>query len=89
MVDNKFSNGNLNEEEAFWVMFYFLDYHYELSGGQFEVSDILSASQPFEFNEDGTFDGEVHGNHKYQKNHSSDKNPVNSANPENRVQPIS
>lgn len=64
MADNKFSNGTLTEEEAFWVMFYFLEYHYELSGGQFDVSDILSGSQPFEFNVDGTFDGEVHGNRR-------------------------
>jgi hypothetical protein len=62
MTENEFSKEMLTEEEAFWVMFYFLDGHYKLSDGQFELSDILSASQPFEFDEKGHIDGEVHGN---------------------------
>jgi hypothetical protein len=62
MSDNKFSDDTLTEEEAFWVMWYFLQGHYELSGGQFDLSDILSASQPFEFDDNGHFDGQVKGN---------------------------
>ena len=62
--DNDFRNGNLTEEEAFWVMFYFLDAHYELAAGEFDLSDILSASQPFEFDNNGHFDGQVKGNRR-------------------------
>lgn len=57
----EFSKEQLSAEEAFWVMWYFLDGHYELSGGEFNLSDILSASQPFEFDDNGHFDGEVKG----------------------------
>ena len=64
MEENEFTESLLTEQEAFWVMFYFLKEHYELSGGQFDISDILSASQPFEFNENGHFDGKVNGNRK-------------------------
>jgi len=64
MIENKFSNDTLTEEDAFWVMWYFLQEHYELSGGEFNLSDILSASQPFEFDEKGHFDGEVKGNRR-------------------------
>ncbi len=59
--DNNFTYNKLTEEEAFWVMRYFLEEHYELSLGQFDVSDILSATQPFEFDDNGNFDGEVKG----------------------------
>jgi hypothetical protein len=62
MTENSFSNETLTEEEAFWVMFYFLEGHYKLSDGQFDISDILSASQPFEFDKRGHFDGQVHEN---------------------------
>lgn len=41
-----FKNENLTQEEAFWVMYYFLEKNYELSGGTFDISDILSASTP-------------------------------------------
>lgn len=64
MTENDFSNKTLTEEEAFWVMYYFLEGHYELSGGQFDVSDILSGSQPFEFDDNGHFDGKVLGNRR-------------------------
>ncbi|MGV3612783.1 MAG: hypothetical protein ACO1N0_17615 [Fluviicola sp.] len=57
----EFSKEQLSAEEAFWVMWYFLDRHYELAGGEFDLSDILSASQPFEFDDNGHFDGEVKG----------------------------
>ena len=53
MSDNKFSDDTLTVEEAFWVLWYFLEGHYKLSGGQFDLSDILSASQPFEFDDKG------------------------------------
>lgn len=43
-------------------MWYFLKEHYDLSGGQFDISDILSASQPMEFDAKGHFDGKVLGN---------------------------
>ena len=59
--DNDFTHNNLTEEEAFWVMHYFLNGHYELAGGEFDLSDILSATQPFEFDDNGHFDGEVKG----------------------------
>jgi hypothetical protein len=62
--DNNFAYSNLTEEEAFWIMWYFLDGHYELAGGEFDLSDILSASQPFEFDENGHFDGQVKGNRR-------------------------
>lgn len=62
--NNWFINEQLTAEESFWVMFYFLKGHYELSGGHFNLTDILSASQPFEFNEKGHFDGQVLGNRK-------------------------
>lgn len=45
-------------------MFYLLEGHYELSGEHFDLSDVLSASQPFEFNEKGYFDSQVLGNRK-------------------------
>ena len=45
--DNNFAYSNLTEEEAFWIMWYFLDGHYQLADGEFDLSDILSASQPF------------------------------------------
>lgn len=59
-----FTSDRFTEEEAFWIMWYFLEGHYELSGGQFDVSDILSACQPFEFTENGHFDGDVKGNRR-------------------------
>ena len=64
MEVNELSDNLITEQEAFWVMFYFLKEHYELSGGEFDVSDIQSASQPFEFDENGHFDGKVNGNRK-------------------------
>ena len=48
-----FQNDHLTLEEAFWVMYYFLQAHYELSEGTFEVSDILSACEPIGYNEKG------------------------------------
>lgn len=59
---SQFSGNVLKEEDAFWVMWYFLNEHYELAEGQFDLADILSASQPFEFDEKGHFDGKVEGN---------------------------
>lgn len=58
----QFIKTDLTHEEAFWVMWYFLKQHYELSGGQFNIRDILSASQPMEFNADGHIDGKITGN---------------------------
>ena len=54
-----FKNTSLSSEDAFWVMWYFLKEHYELSGGKFDISDILSASQPMEFTVAGHIDGQV------------------------------
>ena len=59
--DTNFTYNKLTEEEAFWVMRYFLEEHYDLAGGEFDLSDILSATQPFEFDDNGHFDGEVKG----------------------------
>ena len=64
MSVNEFSKDTLTGEEAFWVMWYYLDGHYELAGGEFDLSDILSASQPFEFDDNGHFDGQVKGNRR-------------------------
>ena len=50
MNDTQFLQGTLTEEEGFLVMWYFLQGHYELAGGQFDISDILSASEPITFN---------------------------------------
>ncbi len=58
----QFIKADLTTEEAFWVMWYFLKEHYDLSGGTFDVSDILSASQPVEFDSNGHFDGKILGN---------------------------
>ena len=48
-----FTDENLTAEEAFWVMFYFLEEHYTLSKNTFDVSDILSASQPMDWDKTG------------------------------------
>ena len=50
MDENKrseFLNGEMTIEDGFWTMFYFLKSHYDLSNNTFDVSDILSASEPF------------------------------------------
>ena len=47
---NEFSIEKLSAEEAFWVMWYFLKEHYDLSNNTFDVSDILGASQPIDWN---------------------------------------
>jgi hypothetical protein len=46
-IDIKFADESITVEESFWVMYYFLESHYDLSEGSFDVSDILSASAPF------------------------------------------
>ena len=58
----EFKKEKLTAEESFWVMWYFLKEHYDLSNGTFDISDILSASEPIEFNALGHFDGEEKGN---------------------------
>ena len=45
-MENTFLEDKITIEEGFWTMFYFLKEHYDLSGGEFDVSDILSASEP-------------------------------------------
>jgi len=60
----KFKEAQLTSEDAFWVMFYCLKEHYDLSGGTFDVSDILSASEPILYknglqNWEGTQTGEI------------------------------
>ena len=49
----EFKSENLSSEDAFWVMVYFLKEHYELSENTFDVSDILSASEPMDWNGTG------------------------------------
>jgi len=49
----EFKTESLSSEEAFWVMFYFLQEHYELSENTFDVSDILSASEPMDWDGSG------------------------------------
>lgn len=48
---NEFSIEKLSAEQAFWVMFYFLKKHFDISKGNFDISDILSDSEPVEFDE--------------------------------------
>jgi hypothetical protein len=55
MIDIGFKKDNFTTEDAFWIMYYFLEKHYTLSKGQFDLSDILSASQPTGFDEAGHF----------------------------------
>ena len=38
---------NLSLEDAFWVTWYYLENIYESNDGKFDLSDILSASEPF------------------------------------------
>ena len=45
MDDPQFAQTDLTAEDAFWVMWYFLEENYQLSNGTFDVSDILSASE--------------------------------------------
>lgn len=49
----EFKEDNLTTEDAFWVMWYFLQEHYELSNNTFDVSDILSASEPMDWDGSG------------------------------------
>ncbi len=58
----EFSEEQLSAQDAFWVMFYFLKEHYDMSDGTFDISDILSASEPVEFNSNGHFDTKATGN---------------------------
>ena len=60
----EFINEKLTAEESFWVMWYFLKEHYDLSGGTFDVADILGASEPIEFNEKGHFELVAKGNRR-------------------------
>lgn len=46
MDEVRFAQTDLTAEEAFWVMWYFLEENHQLSQGTFDVSDILSASEP-------------------------------------------
>ena len=64
MSYDEFSKDTLTEEEAFWVMWYFIEGQYKMTNGTIELSDVLSFSQPFEFNEKGHFDGKVEGNRR-------------------------
>lgn len=43
----EFETGSISVEDGFWVMYYFLEAHYELSGGTFGTTEILSASTPY------------------------------------------
>ncbi len=49
----EFKEDNLTTEDTFWVMWYFLQEHYELSNNTFDVSDILSASEPMDWDGSG------------------------------------
>jgi hypothetical protein len=60
----EFIKTTFSSEEAFWIMWYFLKEHYDLSGGQFDISDILSASEPMEHDPQGHIDGQMLGNRK-------------------------
>jgi len=49
----EFRSDNLTAEDGFWVMWYFLEKHYELSNSTFDVSDILSAAEPVDWDGSG------------------------------------
>ncbi|GEM_PF-4816745 len=49
----EFKNENLSAEDAFWVMWYFLEEHYNLSNNTFDVPTILSACQPIDWDGSG------------------------------------
>ena len=53
MEEVRFTQTDLTAEDAFWVMWYFLEEHYTLSNNTFDVSDILSASEPAPLAEQG------------------------------------
>lgn len=44
--DPDFYKREINLEESFWIMYYFLKLNHDLSDGTFEISDILSVSSP-------------------------------------------
>jgi len=46
MEEAQFAQTDLTAEDAFWVMQYFLEENYRLSNGTFDISDILSVSEP-------------------------------------------
>ena len=48
-----FKNDKITSEEGFWAMFYFLKKHYDLSGGKFDLTDILSACEPVDWSGTG------------------------------------
>lgn len=60
--DHNIADSHLKAEEAFWVMRYFMVGHYQSGGREIDLSDILNASQPFESDENGHFDGKFKGN---------------------------
>jgi len=42
----EFEKDKITSESGFWIMYYFLKNHYDLSKGSFDISDILSTCQP-------------------------------------------
>lgn len=49
-----FNSGTLTTEEGFWVMWYFIEEVYKVTHGQFDLTDILTASQPVSMTKTGT-----------------------------------
>lgn len=43
-----FNKTNLTSKDGFWVMFYFLKEHYDLTSGEITVGELLSLCEPFE-----------------------------------------
>ena len=44
-----FIKDNISIEDSFWIMWYFLQEHYELTDGKFDLSGILSACEPMDW----------------------------------------
>ena len=52
-MEVNFNKETLTSEDGFWTMFYFLKEHYDLAGGEFDLSDILSACEPMDWSGSG------------------------------------
>ena len=50
----KFNKESFSNEEAFWIMWYFLKEQFDLSNNTFDVSDILGACEPMDWDGTGT-----------------------------------
>lgn len=51
LMTNVFGNSMLNQkvtlQDGFWITWYYLKQIFDYTGGKFDLSDVLSASEPF------------------------------------------